>query len=107
MKITLTRSFAALFLAAGMATAVFGQPAATCEQACTKYKKCTIEIWTNAGKTMGADDQSKLYPGCMKTCKSAKYKEQTMACYKQSLAATTNTCQTYATCVINASKKTQ
>lgn len=90
---------AIVLLAVASASTVVGQPAATCEQACSKYKTCVIDIWAKNGRTMTADQKNTLQPGCMKTCNSAKFKGPTLACYKQAVAAGANSCQTYATCI--------
>lgn len=95
------RTIASLILAA-MAAAVSGGLHAqqnTCDQACNKYKACTVDMWKKAGRSMTREQNNALLPGCMKTCNQPKFKAQVLNCYTQALKATGDSCMSYWACV--------
>lgn len=96
------RKIASLILAmvaVGALSGLQAQPAPTCNQACTKYKTCTVDMWKKAGRSMTKEQNNALLPGCMKTCNKPDLKSQVIACYSQSLKAAGDSCMAYWTCV--------
>lgn len=95
------RKIASLILALAAVSAVGGLQAqqATCEQACSKYKSCTVDMWKKAGRNLTKEQNNALMPGCMKTCNNPKMKPQVLACYGKAVKATGDACMAYWTCV--------
>lgn len=103
------RKIASLILAAVAVSSLSGLQAqqGTCEQACTKYKTCAVDMWKKAGRTMTKEQNNALLPGCMKTCNQAKFKTQVLACYSQALKAAGDSCMAYWSCVSQVANSTK